>query len=150
MRIGIFAKTFVRPTLEETLDAVAHHGIHCIQFNLATAGLSSMPAQITAQAAGRIQRELAARGLTMSAVSGTFNMIDPDEQRRQDGLRSLRVIAQACAAMGTSVITLCTGTRDADDMWRRHPENDTPSAWRDLLSSMQQAVTIAEDHAVTL
>ena len=27
MQLGIFAKTFPRPTLEETLDAVADHGL---------------------------------------------------------------------------------------------------------------------------
>lgn len=32
MNIGIFAKTFVRPTLAETLDAVAQHGIRDVQF----------------------------------------------------------------------------------------------------------------------
>jgi hypothetical protein len=33
MQIGIFAKTFVRPTLAATLDAVVEHGIGCVQFN---------------------------------------------------------------------------------------------------------------------
>ncbi len=36
MKIGIFAKRFVRPTLAETLEAVAQHGIHAVQFNLAS------------------------------------------------------------------------------------------------------------------
>jgi sugar phosphate isomerase/epimerase len=48
------------------------------------------------------------------------------------------------------VITLCTGTRDPEDMWRYHPENDSPGAWRDLLVSMEQAVRVAEEHEVTL
>ncbi len=41
MQIGIFAKTFVRPTLEATLDAVVAHDLHCLQFNMACAGLAS-------------------------------------------------------------------------------------------------------------
>ena len=48
------------------------------------------------------------------------------------------------------MITLCTGTRDPEDMWRYHPENDSPWAWRDLLVSMEQAVRVAEEHRVTL
>ncbi len=43
MRLGIFAKTFVRPTLGETLDAVKAHGLDCVQFNMACAGLPPMP-----------------------------------------------------------------------------------------------------------
>ena len=35
MELGIFARTFARPTVEATLDAVAAHGLRCVQFNLA-------------------------------------------------------------------------------------------------------------------
>jgi sugar phosphate isomerase/epimerase len=52
--------------------------------------------------------------------------------------------------LGTSVITLCTGTRDPASMWRRHPENDSPQAWADLQASMREAARIAEEHGVTL
>jgi sugar phosphate isomerase/epimerase len=77
-------------------------------------------------------------------------MIHPDPPRRHDGLRRLRVLAEASPRLGVPVITLCTGTRDPDDMWRRHPENDTAGAWRDLLASMREAVRIAEATGVTL
>ena len=35
-------------------------------------------------------------------------------------------------------------------MWRRHPDNDTPEAWRDLITSMTQALEIADESNVTL
>ena len=38
MQLGIFAKTFPRPTLEETLDAVADRGLTELQFNMSCAG----------------------------------------------------------------------------------------------------------------
>jgi hypothetical protein len=34
MHLGIFAKTFPRPTLEETLDEVAYRGLTHVQFNM--------------------------------------------------------------------------------------------------------------------
>ncbi len=37
MRLGIFAKTFTRPTVEEVFDAVRAHGLRCVQFNLSCA-----------------------------------------------------------------------------------------------------------------
>jgi sugar phosphate isomerase/epimerase len=91
-----------------------------------------------------------ARNLTTVAVSGTFNMIHPDLTERQCGLQRLAVLAAACRRLGTSVITLCTGTRDPDDKWRHHPDNASPEAWRDLAMSMQSALQIATDHDVTL
>lgn len=150
MQIGIMARTFVRPTLEETLDAVISHGIYCIQFSFTCAGLPEMPDHIDAGLCDRIRREMAARKITMAAVSGTFNMIHPDLQRRRDGLRRLRELASVCSRLGTSVITLCTGTRDPESMWRRHPENDLPEAWDDLVVSMGEAVQVAEENEVIL
>jgi sugar phosphate isomerase/epimerase len=150
MRLGIFAKTFPRSSLEETLDAVRAHEMGCVQFNMSCAGLRQMPEEIPPELADRVLEEMNRRDLTMSAVSGTFNMIHPDPERRGDGLRRLEVLAGACRRMGTSVITLCTGTRDREDMWRHHPDNDTPGAWRTLLASMEQALRVAEEHKVTL
>ena len=150
MQIGIFAKTFVRPTLEETLDAVKAYGLGCVQFNMVCAGLTSMPDRIEIEHCDTVRREMASRNITMAAVSGTFNMIHPDVQNRRTGLKRLRELASVCGQLGTSVITLCTGTRDPENMWRRHPENDSPQAWKDLLVSMREALQIAEAHGVTL
>ena len=150
MQIGIMARTFVRPTIEETLDAVVSHGIYCVQFNFTCIGLPDLPDYIDAGLCDKIRREMNARKITMSALSGTFNMIHPDLQKRQDGLRRLRELASVCGRLGTSVITLCTGTRDPESMWRRHPENDSPKAWEDLIASMREALQIAEENEVIL
>jgi len=150
VRIGIFAKTFSRDSLEGVLDAVVGHGIRDTQFNMSVAGLSSMPAEVDPVLADRVQEACARRNVTVAAVSGTFNMAHPEEEVRKDGLRRLGVVADVCGRLGTSTITLCTGTRDREDMWRRHPDNGTPEAWRDMLATMQEALQTAEEHGVTL
>jgi len=147
---GIHIGTFRRPTWEAALDAVQSYGLGCVQFNMKAVGPDSMPERIEEGLAARIAREIAARGLSMATISGTFNMIHPDPQKREDGLRRLEVLSSAARRLGTSVITLCTGTRDPQDMWRRHPQNDAPEAWHDLVESMTAAVKIAEEHEVTL
>ena len=148
--IGIFAKTFVRPTLEENLEAVAGHGLSVVQYNLACAGLPSLPERIEPSLARQIAAAAASRGITLAAVSGTFNMIDPVRERRDAGMRRLDQLAGACALLGTGIITLCTGTRDPDDMWRGHPANGRPDAWADLLRAMERALAIAEEHDLQL
>jgi sugar phosphate isomerase/epimerase len=150
MQLGIFAKTFDRPTVEEVFDAVRAHGLGCVQFNMACAGLPPLPDIIEPSLITRIHKAATRSGVEIAAVSGTYNMIHPDREVRQVGLRHLRVLASACKDMGTSVITLCTGSRDADNMWRWHPENTSPQAWSDLLSSMEAALRIAEEERVTL
>jgi len=150
MELGIFETVLTRPTLAETLDAVKAAGFSTIQFDFATVGLSSMPTEIPASVTSDIRREADARGITIAAVGGTYNMIHPDQRVRAGGMASLRAIAASCATIGTSIITLSTGTRDATNMWRRHPDNDTPDAWNDLLAAMTSALLIAEEFEVIL
>lgn len=150
MQLGIFAKTFSRPSLPETLDGVVGSGLQTMQFNMALTGGPSLPDQIAAELATRIRTEAGSRGLTIAAVSGTYNMAHPDVAVRSDGLRRLGVLVAAARALGTGIVTLCTGSRDATDMWRRHPDNGTPEAWRDMLASVEAALPLAEAHDVSL
>ena len=136
MILGIFAKTFARPAVEDVFAAVARHHLRSVQFNFACAGLPSLPDQIDPGIAKRIGKAAAEHRIEIAAVSGTFNMIHPDAKHRRDGLRKLGVIAAACEHLGTRVVTLCTGTRDPENMWRHHPDNDSPDAWRDLVVTM--------------
>ena len=150
VRIGIFARTFARASPEGVFDALVGYGLGDTQFNMSVAGLSSLPDEIAPALADRVRVAAARRQIALAAVSGTFNMIHPDEEVRRDGLRRLGVMASACDRLGTSTVTLCTGTRDPQDMWRRHPDNARPEAWRDLLATMQGALETAEEHGVTL
>ncbi len=150
MEIGLFAKTFDRPTLEETFDAVVASGVRHVQFNMSSAGLPSMPDEIDAAISERIRRESESRDIVISAVSGTYNIIHPDPQVRLDALRRLRVVAESCRAVGSSVVTLCTGTCDPDYLWSAHPNNSLPESWADMVREMAKAVEIAEQADVTL
>lgn len=150
MQPGIFARTFSRPTVEKAFDAVIEHGLSCVQFNMACAGLPSLPDQIETDLATRISEAAKSRGISLAAVSGTYNMIHPDIQIRALGLRRLRVLASTCHKMGTEVITLCTGTRDPENMWRWHSDNTSSQAWTDLLHALDAALRIAEEYQVTL
>src|SRR5262245_53772375 len=126
MTLGLFARTFVRSSVEEVFAAVAPCGVNCVQFNFACAGLPSLPDALETSLLERIQRAARVHHLALAAVSGTFNMIHPDAAQRAAGLRSLEVVGAACSVLGTKLVTLCTGTRDAQDMWRVHPDNGTP------------------------
>lgn len=150
MRLGIFAKTFDGADPGTVLAQVKAAGFDCAQYNLACSGLPPMPDVIPAGAAEAVAAAAAQTGVRIAAVSGTYNMIHPDPAVREAGHARLGVLAAACRAMGAPLITLCTGTRDADDQWRHHPDNCSPEAWRDLLASMQRAVEIAEAHDVHL
>jgi sugar phosphate isomerase/epimerase len=150
VKVGIFAKTFASANLEAALDAVRAHGLDCVQFNLACAGLPTLPDALESTVAQAVRQAMLARSIEMAAISGTFNMCHPEPRDREANLGRLRVLAAACGQLGTQVITLCTGTRDPRDMWCRHPDNDGREAWRDMANTVAKALQIAEDCDVTL
>jgi sugar phosphate isomerase/epimerase len=150
MQLGIFAKTFPRPTLEQTLDAVVSHGLTHIQFNMSCMGLATLPDKLDEGSCVWIAQTLHERGLSMAAISGTFNMVDPNAARLENNLRRLEVLAEACRWLDTRIITLCTGSLDAQDMWKCHPENARKRTWERLVETMRAAVAIADRHEVTL
>ena len=150
MQIGILLGTFAGPTLEARLDAAKASGLDCVQVSLDCAGLPAMPDEIPPELTGRIRREAEVRRITIAAAQGTFNMSHPDTEHRRTGLRRLRVLAEACAPMGTATIHLCTGSRDPDNMWRRHPDNNSPVAWSDMVACVREAAGIARPMGVVL
>ncbi len=150
MQLGIFARTFKRTSLAETLDAVVAHGFSLVHLGMLSAGLDAMPADITQAKIDEVRRAIGNRGLEIASLSGTFNMIHPDPAVVGDGLARLEVLAAAARRLGTGLITLCTGSRDPDDMWSRHADNDTAQAWDSLIASMSSAIEIAERHDVIL
>ena len=150
MRIGIFARTYSRPALGGVLDAIVDHGIRLVHFNLACAGLGSLPEALDREVCGSIRGAFAQRNLEMIAVSGTFNAIHPDRGVREAMTRRCAALIRQCRALGTDVVSLCTGTRDARDMWRSHPDNDSPGAWRDLRATLDVLLPVAQEEGVTL
>jgi sugar phosphate isomerase/epimerase len=150
-QIGILiATTYNSGTLEARLDEAKAHDLACVQMSMSCAGLPDMPDEMPAGLPERIKREAAARGLKVASLQGTFNMCHPEAEHRSTGLRRLRVLAEAAPRMGTSAIHICTGTRNLTSMWRRHPENNSPEAWRDMVECIRQATTIAREGNVVL
>lgn len=150
MHLGIMAKTFPRPTFEQTLDEIAERGLTHVQFNMSCTGLPTLPERMDENHCVWIARSFRERGLTMAAISGTFNLCDPDPARLAENLRRLDSLAAGCRWLDTRIITLCTGTRDPGDLWKWHPENVRRSAWDSLVASMREAVRIADRHEVIL
>ena len=150
MQLGIFARTFSVHGALPVLKAVKLAGFECAQFNLACLGLPSMPDEIAGGVAEDIASAASTSGVNIAAISATYNMIHPDLKQRADGLRRLGLIIARARVMGTSLVTLCTGTRDPHDQWRHHKDNDSAEAWRDLVTEMAKALELAERHDVSL
>jgi sugar phosphate isomerase/epimerase len=111
------------PTLPESIDAAVYHSIRAA-----------------------FER----RGLRMAALSATFNAVDPNEELCYEHTRRAMELLRCCRLLGTGVVSLCTGTRDPVDMWHFHPENSSPTTWRDLVHTLEQLPPVTEVEQVVL
>ena len=150
LEVGIFSRTWRRPSLEDVLDAAAGHGFRAIHFNFASAGLPSLPDAIDPDVCASIRAAFEARGMVMVGVSGTYNPIHPDEVRRAAETERARRLILAAPSLGTRFVSLSTGTRDPNDMWRDHPRNGHPSARRDLRNTLEVLIRAADEAGVDL
>ena len=150
MKLGVFAKTYQRKSLEATLDAVRADGINLIQLKMTSVGLPTLPEQIPQSIIDRIKRATESRGITIAAISATYNMAHPDPAVRDRGTKRLRVLAKAAQSLGVPTLTLCTGTRNLDDIWSYHPENELDEAWEEMFATIDRALQVTEESGVNL
>ena len=150
MEVGILAHTFERPDLGSMLDAVASSGLKAVQYHVTIDGNEVLPESYTESFCLEIAEAFTSRNVTISAISGLFNAIHPDVDKRRRGRQLCQLLIEHCGKLGARFVTLCSGTRNADDMWTFHPGNADPSAWRDLVETLEQLAPVAEQHGVLL
>jgi sugar phosphate isomerase/epimerase len=122
--LGLVSAEFPSVSLTANLDAIAASGAVCVQFDLASAVGHTFPSELSQGTVEAINAGFSERRLTMAALSGTYNMIDPDSQARRAGAESLNRVIALAPRLETKVVTLCTGSRDSSNMWQSHPDND--------------------------
>jgi sugar phosphate isomerase/epimerase len=149
-RLGIFARTFRRNTPADVADAVIGAGYALAHWNFAAIGRSTLAADVQDDQFMAVRTAFDSAGLGIPSVSGTFNMIHPDADLRVRQIQlAVRLIGLA-PRLGAGVVTLCTGTRDSDNMWRAHPGNADPSAWSDLRRSLDTLLEAAREAGIRL
>ena len=120
------------------------------QLNLAALGRATLDTTLTADDANGIAAEFRSAGVRIWGVSGTFNAIGPHMAARRQSTEACIHVIEHAPMLGAQVVTLCTGTRDPDDMWRGHPDNATPRAWSDLRDTLDLLIPHAAGAGVRL
>lgn len=148
--LGVFARNVRRHTVEETFAVMAALRLPLAQFNYSLLGLPSLPDRLQVQDCVRVADAAAAGPVEIWGVSATFNAVHPDVDRRARETRLAQRIVETAPLLGSPVVTLCTGSRHADDKWAFHPDNERPDAWADLLVTLRQLLDSAEACDVVL
>ena len=148
-RLGIFARVFRRPSADEVALAVAAAGFDLVQLNLNSFGLPTIP-DVDAVDFASIRGSFDRSGVAIWGLSATYNMIAPDRAKRATSTRAATALIARAPELGATAVTLCTGTRDPDDIWRAHPDNADPSAWRDMRATLDELLPAAAAAGVRL
>jgi sugar phosphate isomerase/epimerase len=147
---AIFSRTYPAKSAVEVFHAIKRDGYGGVQMNLSSLGLESLPLELpggVAEKAGELARS---SGMKIAALSGTYNMAHPDPAYRHEMRPRFVSVLQAAQRMGVSIVTLCTGSRNINNMWEAHPDNPTSAAYSDLRDELDWALAEAEKHGLAL
>ena len=150
MELGMYSVELKRNSIEELFAAVREYGFTAMQFDYQSVYEEEMPLHIESEVTARILAAAKANGVKIVSVNGTFNMIDPDPAKRCDGIRRFEELAKHMHELECDFVTLCTGSRSREGMWRMHPDSLSDDAWADLLDSMAKVLDIAEKYDLIL
>jgi len=150
IQLGVFARTWDSSNVQTLFKTIKGHGLKHVHFNTSCCGLSSQPLEIPVEITTQVKTAANENGISIIGLSSTFNMIHQDSKVRDEGIRSLEVLASCCSSLGTRFISLCSGTRDPHDKWKWHPENANAASWKQFLQTLEKAVAIAEKYQIYL
>jgi sugar phosphate isomerase/epimerase len=101
--------------------------------------------------AQRVRDLLADHGLRMYQATGYWqNMITPDEGLRKEAVRTIQAALRLAGWMGARGIDTGPGSMNPAGPWYPHPDNWTLSARKQLVKTLKECASAAEDAGVFL
>lgn len=150
MKLGTYSPEISGNTVDEVFKKAAAYGFEEMQYDFVTSHGETIPRAFYPDELELIKEASEKYGVTITAINGTFNMIDPDKLRKEDQARDFENIAKACKALCCPLITLSTGSRDRTSTWRWHKDSILPDAWEEMTAMTRRLLSIAEAYDLTL
>lgn len=150
MELGIFSRTYEYSDPEKSFSAMASHGLFRTQLNLSNGGMQTLPREIDEEKLGALEKALQRHGIVCDALSGTFNMIDPDEAAREEGIVQFETQCRIASLLNIPIVTLCTGSKNTKSKWLWHDDNLKESSWTELMHCTERLLGFADRFGVTL
>lgn len=150
--LGVFARCYPAGSPARIAEQAFEDGFSCVQLNLSALGRPTIPTgrELDDLDLGLISEEFRHAGAPVWGLSASYNMAHPDQDRaRRRSADAARLIGRA-AGLGIAAVTLCTGSRDPENMWRGHPDNSSQSAWSDFRRNLDTLLSAAADAGVVL
>jgi sugar phosphate isomerase/epimerase len=129
---------------------VQRAGFAMAHWNFAALGMPTLADGVDDETFAGVRASFEAVGVTIPSVSVTYNVVHPDRERRKRDTAAAVELIGRIPSLGADVATLCSGTRDPENMWRSHPDNARPDAWSDLRATLDVLLEAAATAGIRL
>lgn len=148
--LGIVSTVYGAVDVDELARRAAGDGFTHVHLDPRTHGIPDASGHITSERARAAREVLQAKGITIAALAGYTNLVDPDPDRRETGLRQFEEITAVARAFGTPHVATETGSLNPHSPWSDYPQNHTPAARAELLTVLRRLLTTARRHGATI
>ncbi|MDO5022707.1 MAG: sugar phosphate isomerase/epimerase [Eubacteriales bacterium] len=149
MELGIFSRTF-SGSAEDVFKKMYKHGFSYTHYNLSSAGLETMPMEMNKEELNKIKNYSNKYSVVLHGISGTFNMIAPDKDEKQDGIKRFNTLCEIADFLDIRLISLCTGSKNPKSKWAWHEDNDLESSMDELFETTVLILKKAKQYGVAL
>lgn len=147
--IGIFTRIIKEDSLDATFRKARELGLTYQQFNMSLVGMPSMPEVFDRNVVEYVKACAAKYELDLIAISGTFNMSEPDPVQLEKDLQSYEILCQYAAAWNIPYVNVTGGSKSPLGKFTPDPLNETKEAWEDLVRVAKRVADISEHYLVT-
>ncbi|MGO9241927.1 MAG: sugar phosphate isomerase/epimerase family protein [Bryobacteraceae bacterium] len=139
LKLGVFSHLYSRLPVAEAASRMRADGFHSTVLEYQFADVRFDPLAPDWNAAAKITAALGKAQLRVAALSGYYNIVDPDLARRQHGEERIRALMTNWKHLGSPLVCTETGTLNTKSEWVESPDNYTEAAYgkcRDVIASL--------------
>ncbi|MBO4888010.1 MAG: sugar phosphate isomerase/epimerase [Firmicutes bacterium] len=148
MELGFFSPEISGRDVSEVFARARAYGFTEVQYDFLTSHREEMPAAFWADELQNIAAAAKEQGIRITAVNGTFNMVDSDTDRLAEYTRRFRLICEAAAYLNAPIVTLCTGSKSPLGMWRYSPDTAREEVFDELLRTTEKIMPYASEYGL--
>jgi len=150
MKLGIFTRTWSGMDLDEIFNQMEIFNLHLTQFKMTCVGQPTIPSRHDESAIKKIEDACKNHNVDIVAISGTFNLVDPNKRRLHENIKNFKILCEIAQRLNVPIITLCTGTKDEENMWKFHPDNNSKEVWSEMSHHLEKLLKYAQKYNIIL
>ena len=150
IRLGVDSGAYSQLPVAEAARRIKADGFHCVLCAYHFADAHFDPLKPDWPVAEKIAGAFQDQGITISAVFGYVNVIDPNEARRKAGEARLHALLKNWKRLGCRNISTETGTYNETSQWLDAPKNFTEEGYAACRDAFTKLAKVAEDAGAVL